>query len=155
MRARIPAAAAMVLMGGLGGMVVDARGDENVTGTSDLTVEMTGFRNDRGNAKIALWRSKDGFPADESKAERRYQAPIVGGKATLLVERLEPGDWAIAAFHDENDNGKIDLGLFGIPKEGLGVSRDAKGMLGPPSFKSAKLVIAPGERRVGFRIFYY
>ena len=52
--------------------------------------------------------------------------------------------------------GKIDLGLFGIPREGLAVSRDAKGFFSSPSFDAARLVLLPGGRHeVQVRVFYY
>ncbi|HEY3445596.1 MAG TPA: DUF2141 domain-containing protein [Myxococcales bacterium] len=155
MKAQYGAALAVVLGGLLTMAPVSASEPEGKGGRLTLVVEITGFRNDRGNAKVALWHSREGFPADESKAVRRYLVPIVAGRAILTVENLEPGTWAIAAFHDDNDSGKIELGFLGIPKKGLGVSRDAKGFFGPPSFEAAKVVLGPGERRVSFRVVYY
>ena len=35
------------------------------------------------------------------------------------VNDLVPGTYAIALIHDENDNQRLDTGLFGIPKEGF------------------------------------
>ena len=120
-----------------------------------IDVEMTDLHNDLGNVKLAIWRTRAGFPEDETRALRRYQVPIVAGQAKLKIDHLEPGTWAIAAFHDENGNGKLDLGIFGIPKEGLGVSRDAKGFFGPPSFEASKLDVRAGEETQRFKIVYY
>jgi len=159
MGARFGAAAVLLAIGGLVSMATAKAAGPGVLAEqplATLTVEITGFHNDRGNAKVALWRSRNGFPADESKAERRYEIPITNGRAELTIEGLEPGPLAIAAFHDENDNGRIDRGFLGIPKEGLGVSRDAKGTFGPPSFDKARLNVGAGDSQVvRFRIFYY
>jgi hypothetical protein len=55
-----------------------------------------------------------------------------------------------------DDNERIDLGFLGVPKEGLGVSRDARGTFGPPSFDAAKLALTAGEKRtVSIRVVYY
>lgn len=120
-----------------------------------LRVEIVGFRNSNGTARVALWQTQDGFPEDPEKAQHKYVVPIVGGRATVVVEGLDPGPWAIAAFHDENGNGKLDKGLMGIPKEGVGISRNARGRFGPPSFDQARLDLSPGARDVTFRIIYY
>ena len=40
------------------------------------------------------------------------------------------GRYAVQAFLDENGNGEVDRALFGIPKEGVGFSNDAKIRLG-------------------------
>ncbi len=150
-------AAAMALLGGMLAMTPAQAGGESQARRerTTLAVEITGFRSDRGSARVALWRSRDGFPADASKAVRRLDVPIKAGCARLTVEGLEPGPWAVAAFHDENGSGRLERGFLGIPKEGLGVSRDAKGAFGPPSFEAARLMLGVGEQRVSFRLFYY
>ncbi len=124
--------------------------------TTTLVLKATHFRSEKGDAKVALWRTPDGFPEDASKAVRRASFSIVGKEGTVTLEGLAPGPWALAIFHDENGNGKIDLGAFGIPREGLAVSRDAKGFISSPSFDAARLVLLPGSRHeVQVRVFYY
>lgn len=126
------------------------------TATASLVVRVHGFRNARGNGKLAVWRTKHGFPADETKAVERVLVPIVNGEGLVVIEGIEPGPCAVAVFHDENDDGKVDLGIFGIPREGLGISRDARGVFGPPTFEASKLVLAAGERRLAsIRVVYY
>ena len=53
------------------------------------------------------------------------------------MKDLPAGTYALALVHDENDNLKIDTGLFGIPTEGFCFSKNAMGLFGPPSFKDA------------------
>jgi len=38
-------------------------------------------------------------------------------------------------YQDENGNGKLDTGAFGIPVEKFGFSNDAEGVMGPPSYE--------------------
>lgn len=145
--------AAAMALAGAAAMTHQAQAERRPS--ARVRVELTGFRNDRGAARVAMWRSRDGFPVDASKAAHRFLVPIVDGRASLVVEAVEPGTWAFGAFHDENGNGRIDKNLLGIPKEGLGVSRDAKGRFGPPSFEDARLEVPPGERIVTFKVVYY
>lgn len=52
----------------------------------------------------------------------------------MKFNSLKAGTYAIRYFHDENENGELDTGTFGIPTEGYGFSNDARGFMGPPSF---------------------
>ena len=60
----------------------------------------------------------------------------------------------MACFHDENKNGKLDTGLFGIPTEGTVVSNHAKGFMGPPSFDKAKFSFAGAASQLDLRMGY-
>ena len=64
-----------------------------------------------------------------------------GSRARIVFDMLEPGDYAVVVIHDDNQNGKLDTGAFGIPKEGYGFSRNAKGRLGPPPFAAARFTL--------------
>ena len=44
-------------------------------------------------------------------------------------------------FHDENGNGKMDTGFLGIPTEGVVVSNQAKGFMGPPKIQRREVRI--------------
>ncbi len=123
-------------------------------GTATLVVEFSGLRNDRGQLHAALYASEDGFPTEPGKALRQVDVPISGGRARVVLEGLAPGEYAVAAYHDENGDGKLDTGFLGIPTEGLGASNDAKGFMGPPSFEKARVEVKAGENRIAVRISY-
>lgn len=54
----------------------------------------------------------------------------------LRFTGIAPGTYALALIHDENGNDKMDMALF-LPREGVGVSRNPKLRMGPPTFESA------------------
>jgi len=54
---------------------------------------------------------------------------------------IKPGNYAVSVLHDENQNKDMDQTGLGIPKEGFGFSNDVMGMIGPPSFKRAKVLV--------------
>lgn len=107
------------------------------TASSWVKVEIRGFRSDRGKALIALFPSKKGFPDRPAHALRRAEVAIQGGTARATFAKLPAGTYAVAVLHDEDGNREMKTGLFGMPKEGYGVSRDARGRFGPPSFGDA------------------
>jgi uncharacterized protein (DUF2141 family) len=45
------------------------------------------------------------------------------------------GKYSIKAFHDENENSKLDTNFTGMPVELYGFSNNARGQFGPPSFE--------------------
>jgi uncharacterized protein (DUF2141 family) len=83
-----------------------------------------------------------GFPTDPSAALQRRWCPIAGGASACAFDPIPSGTYAVACFHDENGNGKLDTGLFGIPTEGTVASNHARGSMGPPSFEKARFAFA-------------
>ncbi len=64
-------------------------------------------------------------------------ATIEGRRAVCTFHGVPPGVYAISAYHDKNDNGKLDKNFLGLPKEDFTFSSGAKARFGPPSFKDA------------------
>lgn len=107
------------------------------SGTS-ITVTITDLRNTKGVVRACLTTQVKDFPKCHGVAGA--QAVVVDATAatlTLKFTNVAPGTYAIAALHDENNNGKVDRALMMMPKEGYGFSRDAKVVMGPPKFKAA------------------
>jgi uncharacterized protein (DUF2141 family) len=48
----------------------------------------------------------------------------------------------VQAYHDKDGNGCLRKGLFGLRAEAIGLSRDARIQLGPPSFEDAAIDVA-------------
>jgi len=99
-----------------------------------LTVEVGDVRNARGRVRIDICPQAKFL---EDGCAWHASVPAKAGITTLIVEDLPPGDYAIQAFHDENGNDEMERGMFGIPKEGFGFSRDAKIVFSPPKWKDA------------------
>lgn len=55
----------------------------------------------------------------------------------FVVDKLDPGVYALVVFEDLNENGVLDQNKLGIPQEPLGFSKAKIGLFGPPSFKKA------------------
>jgi len=137
--------------------VATAAGDlpaATVDASATLIVEVEGLKDDKGKLHASLYASEEGFPTKPEKALRHVDVPIVGGKARVVFEGLPPGGYAVAAYHDENGDGKLDTGFLGIPTEGLASSNDAKGFMGPPSFEKARVEVGPGEKRIVVHVSY-
>src|SRR5258707_14048410 len=106
-----------------------------------VTVTITDLRSDKGKLYLSLFNTAEGYPKKALAAFRLASASILSGKCTIVLYDIPKGIYAIACYHDENNNGKIDSNLFGIPTEGTGASNNAKGSWGPPKFGDAKFVV--------------
>jgi len=77
------------------------------------------------------------------------------GQSTVTLTGLKPGRYAAQVYYDQNGNGKIDRALFGIPKEGVGFSNDAKIRLGPPKWDEAFFDYDGQERTIRLKLRYF
>jgi uncharacterized protein (DUF2141 family) len=122
--------------------------------TAVLKVRLSGLRSDAGQAGCTLYNSAKGFPTDASLALQRRWCSIEKGASTCAFDPIPAGTYAVACIHDENKNGKLDTGLFGIPTEGTVVSNHAKGFMGPPSFEKARFAFAGVPSELQLRMGY-
>jgi uncharacterized protein (DUF2141 family) len=120
-----------------------------VVGTADagapcpgIHVAVFNIRNSIGTVDCALFDSPSGFPADVLRSAMRLAAmKILDRTGHCDFLDIPPGTYALVVLHDENMNGRVDYNWLGIPREGYGFSKDAKGTLGgAPSFKQAAFV---------------
>lgn len=113
-----------------------------------LEIEISGFKNDRGMARVGLYNSKDSFLEKSFKSVKT----VVKNKKTYAVfTNLEKGDYAISMYHDENLNGKLDANFMGIPKEDYAASNGARGFMGPPKFDDAKFSLN-ADKKISLKI---
>ncbi|EMG36554.1 hypothetical protein PCS_02566 [Desulfocurvibacter africanus PCS] len=106
---------------------------------ADLEVTLTGIRNDSGSIRIAVLDRLIGSP-DADNAVALHKEPARPGSMTLRFTGLEPGRYALAVFHDEDDDGELQRLLGLIPLEGYALSGNT-GRMGPPSFGRMAFVL--------------
>ena len=123
------------------------------TGRS-LTVLVTNIRNNKGQIGFCLFNAGAGFPDHPEKAMQRTFVPVTGNTAQYTFGDIPPGTYAVSVFHDENGDKKINRNFIGIPREGIGVSNNAKGRLGPPKFEDAKFNFSPDGQKITIRLNY-
>ena len=116
----------------------------------DLLVIVSGLRSQEGNVHIALYDDPDRFP-DFDGMILKVEVTIIDGTAHHKFNGMASERYAIAVYHDENDNDEFDQGFLGIPSEDYAFSNDATVFLGPPSFADAAFVV-PETREVHLRL---
>lgn len=68
------------------------------------------------------------------------------------MDGIPPGRYAIQAYHDEDGNGRVRRGLFGIPAEAIGFSRHAPVRLGAHRFEDAAIEITEPSTTTRLRL---
>lgn len=130
-------------------------GSANAAGEAAVQVKVTGLESTDGQVMCSIFRGAEGFPSDHRHAVGRAQVRIEGSSVTIPFRGLEPGEYAVAVFHDANGNNKLDKGLFGAPTEGWGVSNNPSARLRAPRFSEASFTVtAKAPSRVNIRIKY-
>jgi uncharacterized protein (DUF2141 family) len=122
--------------------------------TGVLTVRVSQLRSNDGQVGCMLYNSAKGFPTDPSAAAQKKWCTISNKTSTCGFDPIPAGTYAVACFHDENKDGKLDTGLFGIPREGTVVSNHAKGFMSPPTFDKAKFSFSGGATTMELRMGY-
>lgn len=102
--------------------------------TGRVVLNVSEIPSEKGEVRAALFESSDGFPDNFEKGQRLNSSTVSNGVAEIVFTDVPFGEYVLAVFHDENNNGVLDKNNKGIPLEALGVSNNPKLKLGPPKY---------------------
>ena len=119
--------------------------DAQAKDDSNLHVIVYGLRNDLGNVHIALYDEPEKFPNHDGML-LDIEVPISNRRAHYSFISLDHKDYAIAVYHDANDNNSFDQGFLGIPLEDYAFSNNARVFLQPPSFLDAAFTLSETKK---------
>jgi uncharacterized protein (DUF2141 family) len=98
-----------------------------------LKVEISNIKQPRGRIWIAMFRPNEKFGNEKPNI---YKIIDVQSVSTQRADfEIEPGRYALAVYHDLNENNILDKNFIGIPKEPYGFSNDFRPRFSPPSFE--------------------
>lgn len=118
------------------------------TEESTLRINIIGVSSAKGLVQVLLFDGSEGFPDQPSKAVKNLSVPIKDAVSTFSIEGLKPGRYAVSAFHDQDEDGKMRKGLFGSPKDAYGFSNNARSTFSAPSFASAAFDLEGKGKRI-------
>lgn len=94
--------------------------------------------------RLTIYDSEEGF-LERARAKREALLDE-DGVAVLPLADLEPGEYAFAAYLDENGDGVLNRGkILGRPKEPVAFSNGVKPKLRKPRYDETKIAIGPGS----------
>lgn len=112
-----------------------------LSGTDDSSImllKIGGVTESKGQLMIAVYNSEQDFPKHDKSHLRIVYNLKNWKKESITIKGLRVGHtYALAIYHDENENNKLDKNMFGLPLEKYAFSNNARGTFGPPSFKES------------------
>jgi uncharacterized protein (DUF2141 family) len=120
---------------------------------ADVTVTVDQIQSADGKVYVTLWGNAETW-LDDQKSLQNIGEPAKVGAVTFTLHDVAPGRYAIATFHDENDNGEMDFNFIGYPEEGYAFSRDVRPFLSAPSFESCAFEVGIDDAALTIHMVY-
>lgn len=117
------------------------------TGQKPLRVIIDNLSTNEGEVEIGVYTPENKFP-DEKDKFKKYRFKPKDLLIDILLNDLPYGELALAVYHDENNNGKIDKNFIGIPTEPYAFSNNVKPKFKAPSFTDCKFNYNETEHEV-------
>ncbi len=122
-------------------------------GQTHLLVTVTGARPVTGNITFTLYGSNPSAFLAHRGSIALTRVTLASSRADACFTLSAPGAYAVAVYHDANDNHHFDRTLLGLPAEGYGFSNNVVPLL-LPSYASARIMVPAGESRITIRLIY-
>jgi uncharacterized protein (DUF2141 family) len=120
-----------------------------------LQIEVSGMRVAKGNITITIYPDDPAHFLDGKYKLDRQQLPVTLPVTSACFSVAAPGHYAVALFHDENDNHHLDTNALGIPTEGYGFSNNPTLYFGPPDLSRVRFSVHAGDNPVAIQMKYY
>lgn len=124
-------------------------------GQPSLRITVSGMRSTKGNITITIYPDQPDHFLDGKYKLARQILPITQPVTSACFVVPAPGNYAVALFHDENDNHHFDTSSLGIPTEGYGFSNNPTLYLGPPGLSRVRFSVHSGANPVAIQMKYY
>ncbi|WP_020401966.1 DUF2141 domain-containing protein [Gracilimonas tropica] len=111
----------------------------------ELTIES--IPENKGEVRIAIFNSEEKYKEKEDPVHA-VVLKVDGKKLTWSDDSFPFGEYAIAVYHDKNENGELDTNFLGIPKEAYGFSNNARGRFGPASWEAAHFKVDSNQTKM-------
>lgn len=112
-----------------------------------LTIDIPNIKGTQGILNIALYNKAASFPkiGQEFKI-LKYNVAL--GKSSFQITDLPESAYAVAIYHDQNSDGKMNTNMLGIPKEGYGFSKNFSPKFSAPNFSDCAVKIQKDQKLV-------
>ena len=136
----------------LAGMMVSAAAP---AAAGSVTITVTDLRNTKGVVRACMTTVENVFPKCRRDPASHRTVVKAADTITIRFDDVEPGDYAIALLHDENEDGKANRVLGMAPKEGYGFSRDAPVRMAPPDWEDAVFSVGTASQNLTIKMRYF
>jgi uncharacterized protein (DUF2141 family) len=115
-----------------------------------LSVEITNVKKGSGKLWIGIYKPNEKFGGDKPGIYKLIEVKSAGNQNATF--EVEPGRYALAVYHDLNNNNEMDKNLVGIPKEPYGFSKDFRPKFSAPSFSDCAFDVPAAGQKISVKI---
>lgn len=113
------------------------------TGSLQVVIQNVDIASDE-TVRVGLYNNPSVFP-DEDKQYLGKILPASRSTLTFQFDNLAPGNYALASFQDENNDGVLNTNFFGAPTEEYGFSQNPSIWFRAPDFEDCQVKVNPGQ----------
>lgn len=106
----------------------------------EVCFDITQIKSNEGKLMINILGSEAEYN-DDAAAIASIMIPAQKDSVSVCVDAFNTGFHGIRVFHDVDNDGELASNLVGMPTEPWGMSNNAKGSFGPPSWDDMKFEV--------------
>lgn len=122
--------------------------------TGRLTVRISGLRDQQGHVCLKLFDGSRGFPGQNQDVVQGQCVAIAENPMNITLDGLTYGNYAVALYHDRNEDKVLNRGSLGIPLEGYGFSNNPPVKPAPAEFGEAMFLLAGPQTAIDIVVRY-
>ena len=126
----------------------------NANFESKLTVEVAGFRNNKGQICASLFNTGQGFPNNRNAISKRQCQPITDKSLQITFDQVTNGSYAVGVIHDQNQDQILNRNQLSMPTEGFGFSRNPQVRSRPPKFSDVVFLVVGQNTVIQIQLKY-
>jgi uncharacterized protein (DUF2141 family) len=107
----------------------------------NLKVKVHGIQNANGQIELSIYNDANVFP----EVGKTYKMVRIDSKVSEIIyefKDLPAGEYAIATYHDENNDNECNTNLLGVPTEAYAFSNDFRPFLSAPDFSDCSFKVS-------------
>ncbi|NRB63263.1 MAG: DUF2141 domain-containing protein [Saprospiraceae bacterium] len=109
---------------------------------SQITLSVSNITSVEGMIWIGIYDAQENFLIKEKAIVKGYRINHPG-KMDIVLANLPNGTYAIAVFHDINNNGHLDQNLLGVPTEPFAFTKKPPSKFRLPTFHEVSHILYP------------
>lgn len=118
-----------------------------------LTLNLTGIKIIKGQIVIAVYNHAENFPNNHGEIfYSKFVKLIPDEPLPNITLDIPYGRYAVAVFHDVNNNKILDKNFLGIPKESFGFSNNPKITIKAPDYKDCEIEYSQSANNISIKL---
>ncbi len=119
----------------------------HVNANTVMHVIVKGIKENAGSIRVAIYDKPENFL--QAKKYFATKSTVAGNNNSSQLDFTLPfGDYAVTAYHDINDDHRLDQNYLGVPTEPYALSNNINVKWRRPTFEETKITLNQNEQTV-------